>query len=908
MNSSSLFKNWTPKVSGGYAAILGVVVILGWLAGSETLIRVLPDLIPMEFNTALGFFLCGIGLVFFSIGRMNIATAAGGMAALIGLLTLFQYLFAIDLGVDRFLWAKTLPAGYSSAPRMPVNTALCFLLTGGGLLLAMLSRSKPHSFMLVVFGFLNLTLGAVAFFGYLAGIDTGCNWGTVTRMAFHTASGFIVLGLGVIAAAWNQHEAAAKRERVTIDFKLSTLVCALVTVTGSVVWVLMYQAFNDALVTRHLRQMNHEVKAAAIRLQAEAHTLGENASLLAGLDAAANAIDGANTPAGEPRAALAKTFAKFMDMKPSCLETVLIDTRGRETVRLERFYGTVIQAGENAVPPKDRAAQLAAAFRLAPGRVHFFKPEKSGEYGQAFLPVLRAVAPVFSAAGDFMGCLVLAENLEHIFQEIHRTLPVKHRLHAAGPSGSILFESKGIRTASGSRFQDRFPASAPLFARARFPNNSFIQGTGNDSLAVSLAKCPLPPSQPDLFFAIGLDAAYNFIVADSIATRNWSLMAGLLMLILALSLGLLVSRTLTRPLIQMAEAAEAAGQGKTRIRLPTDSNDEAGVLARAFDSMLRQINERTRALQNEIKERKEREEKLAFMQMQLRHAQKMEAIGELAAGVAHEINTPIQYVSGNTRFLRDAFTETNKLIGFCNQLAGQGENGRPDPQTLRELQKLIRESDLSYLSREIPQALEQSLEGLERVMEVTQSMKVFSHPGTRSVTDTDINHALESTATVARNEWKHVADLKWDLAPGLPAVPCLANEINQVFLNLIINAAHAIAEATANGENGKGLITIRTRQRGGHVEISIADTGTGIAEENKDKIFDPFFTTKEIGKGTGQGLAISRNVVVDKHGGTLDFESAPGQGAAFHISLPLIPAPGLLETGAEEKHAPAHTE
>jgi signal transduction histidine kinase len=165
-------------------------------------------------------------------------------------------------------------------------------------------------------------------------------------------------------------------------------------------------------------------------------------------------------------------------------------------------------------------------------------------------------------------------------------------------------------------------------------------------------------------------------------------------------------------------------------------------------------------------------------------------------------------------------------------------------------------------------------------------MKEFSHPGCQEMVASDLNHAIEMTATVARGEWKHVAELVTDFAPALPLVPCLPGEFNQVMLNLIINAAHAIGDVVKQVEGAKGTIRISTRLDGASVVIKVSDTGAGIPEDIRHRIFDPFFTTKEVGKGSGQGLAIARSVIVDKHGGTLDFETEMNRGTTFTIRLP----------------------
>jgi signal transduction histidine kinase len=209
-----------------------------------------------------------------------------------------------------------------------------------------------------------------------------------------------------------------------------------------------------------------------------------------------------------------------------------------------------------------------------------------------------------------------------------------------------------------------------------------------------------------------------------------------------------------------------------------------------------------------------------------------------------------------------------------------------DPQLLQAMDTIVAEADLEYVTTEIPKALQQSLDGTERVGNIVRAMKDFSHPGTAEKKPIDLNKAIESTVTVARNEWKYVADLVLNLDPTLPPVACLPGELNQVILNLLVNAAHAIGTVAGKAEGAKGTITITTRMQEDWIEIQIADTGTGIPESARDKIFDPFFTTKEVGKGTGQGLAMAHDVIVKKHGGTLTFETEMGKGTTFIIQLP----------------------
>ena len=284
-------------------------------------------------------------------------------------------------------------------------------------------------------------------------------------------------------------------------------------------------------------------------------------------------------------------------------------------------------------------------------------------------------------------------------------------------------------------------------------------------------------------------------------------------------------------------------------------------------------------LQTEVEDRNK-------MEIQLRHAQKMESIGQLAAGIAHEINTPTQYIGDNTRFVQDAFGDITRLVAEYDKLFTAAEAGAVTPEVLGAVKSAAAAADMAYLSAEIPKAIQQSLDGVSRVTNIVRAMKEFSHPGTTEKTAIDLAKTIQSTITVASNEWKYVAELVTDFDPALPPVSCLPGEFNQVILNLIVNAAHAIGDVV--GESGtKGTITVSARRDGEWAEVRIRDSGTGIPEQARAKIFDPFFTTKGVGKGTGQGLAIAHCVIVEKHGGTLAFETETGKGTVFIIRIPI---------------------
>ena len=299
------------------------------------------------------------------------------------------------------------------------------------------------------------------------------------------------------------------------------------------------------------------------------------------------------------------------------------------------------------------------------------------------------------------------------------------------------------------------------------------------------------------------------------------------------------------------------------------------------------VQQKTETLQRQGEELKKALHDLQLTQTRLLQAQKLESVGQLAAGIAHEINTPAQFISSNITFLEEAFVDVKHLIDTFLKVLRTIAQGSAIIETGREAEKLLEELDWDYLEQEIPTAIQQSKEGIKRVATIVKAMKEFSHPGSKEKAFYDLNKILETTITVASNEWKYCAEIVTHFDANLPKVFCLADEIGQVFLNILVNASHAIASKNPNSSE-KGKITISTsRLDQEHVEICIEDTGIGIPEDIRARVFDPFFTTKIVGKGTGQGLAISHDVIENKHNGTLSLTSETGKGTVFTIQIPL---------------------
>jgi PAS domain S-box-containing protein len=291
-------------------------------------------------------------------------------------------------------------------------------------------------------------------------------------------------------------------------------------------------------------------------------------------------------------------------------------------------------------------------------------------------------------------------------------------------------------------------------------------------------------------------------------------------------------------------------------------------------------------LQFDITEIKTSEDERKKMELELRLAQKLESVGQLAAGLAHEINTPIQFVADTIRFVGDAFTDVLELVDVYRAVLADAAQ-RPDAVAERAAEVAEAEdvADLEYLQERIPSAIGRGADGVQRVTRIVQAMRDFAHPPTTEQSPTDLNEALRSTLVVAANEYKYLADVETDL-DDLPMVVCNGGDINQVFLNLIVNAAHAIEDVVGDGGE-RGTIRVSTRREGDDVVASIADTGVGMTPEVVARIFDPFFTTKDVGRGTGQGLSLAHAIVVDRHGGSIGVETAPGTGTRFDVRLPL---------------------
>jgi signal transduction histidine kinase len=369
------------------------------------------------------------------------------------------------------------------------------------------------------------------------------------------------------------------------------------------------------------------------------------------------------------------------------------------------------------------------------------------------------------------------------------------------------------------------------------------------------------------------------------------------------TVGILVSRAITAPIHRLHRGTEIIGDGDLDYKVGTDTKDEIGQLSRAFDKMTNDLKGSTTSIDNlnkEIAVRKQAEEataqayikledankELKETQSQLVQNEKLASIGQLAAGIAHEINTPVGFVASNFQTLESYIDKIEEMLKMYDKLIVEIEaSGKTEllNQT-HAITKSRGDMKIDFILEDIQELFSDSKEGVARITNIVRSLRDFSRidqPG--SLDEYDFNDGIKATLVVAKNEIKYDANVKTDFSE-VPSILCHAGQINQVFLNVLINAAQAIK--SRHGDD-MGAITIKTYATDDQVVCEISDNGGGIAPENLSKVFDPFFTTKPTGKGTGLGLSVSYDIIVHKNNGQLLVDSTVGEGTTFTIKLPI---------------------
>ncbi len=540
--------------------------------------------------------------------------------------------------------------------------------------------------------------------------------------------------------------------------------------------------------------------------------------------------------------------------------------------------------------------------------------------------MVSAIAPVYTPTDEFVGIYGVDFTLDTFASTIEM-------MRLGGESYSFIINSAGRAIAFPVQaYRDllgRDPAEgefgvdvsalsgvfAPVIETMREGDSGMVRVVG-DGIDAFVAHAGIPGTDWSLGTVVGSDEVFGAVATLESTLKNetfeqvlyWYFPLTVMVLVVVACAGMLLTYRLTKPLQQLTEAAENIGARRWDTPLPPEGRDEVGKLSFTLRSMATQlqalignlemrVEERTAELNKALEEVQRSTEDKDRMFEELRTAQRLEAIGQLASGVAHEINTPAQYVGDNLEFLRGATDDQTRLLNKCIAVIDSLPDAAPENQGIQEINNLKEEIDLEFLVEEIPAAVESSREGIQQISSIVRSMKDFSHPGDKEKQSVDVNRAIDATVTVAKNEWKYVARIESNLDEELPEIMAHAIEIKQVLLNIIVNAAHAIEKRQSDGGlEGLGTIRIATMTDGEHVTILIRDDGCGIPEDVRARIYDPFYTTKEVGKGTGQGMSIVHRIVVEHHCGEIKIDSEVNAFTEFQLVLPI----GLSDCQCDE--------
>ena len=914
------------RIMGFLVASIGASVLLGWALDVPLLKSVHPAFISMKANTALAFVLLGMALAGGGAGafQRSLARVSGALVALLGAASLIQYEFGVDLHIDGLLFRE--PAGtlLTKHPgRLSFIAGMGLLLLGVAVLLAVGFRRAARlasSFAAASFG-----LALVALAGYAYGVSRLYDLAYGTPIALNSAVALLLgsmsvltlthSGIGAVLASRGSGGVLARR---LLPFAVTLPVALDLLVQEGVRLRLLDAAYEDAIhgvalsgvlaclilfVARRMESADEGRRRVGRALEAsEAHWRSLFENMTNGCAYHRLVFEG--------DAAVDYVFLEVnssFEQQTGLRRDVILGRRATEIIprfadsdrELIARYAEVARTGK-AVQFDHYSAGMDRWFSVSAFS------QQHDHFATAFLDITdhRRRAEEVSQQLEIirhMGndILLLVAPDCSIVQANDRAL----KAYGYAEDELLRLNLRDIRapetraeldgglqvhlSKEGSRFETlhvrRDGSTFPVEVSTRWMEiggRPLVQGVVRDLTEERAARAATE------YQAMLLDNLHDAVVGVDAGLRvnAWNRAAER---IFGWTREEATGRTIDELLPseypdgstvrEVLSRAARAGRASVEVRRRTRSGAwvdiEATVVPLRGDG--RAVVGYVSVNRDMTEQRKAQEELL--------QAQKLEAVGRLASGIAHEINTPIQFIGDSTHFLGEAFAGVATLF---QRYRAALEGGAAESQ--QELQQVARELDAEYLLEEAPKCVKRTLEGVHRVTTIVRAMKEFAHPGQPEMVATDLNRALQATLEVARSEYKYVATV--ETAYGeLPAVLCRASDLNQVFLNLIVNAAHAV-EGIVKGTSQLGTIRIATRVEAGQAVIAISDTGCGIPEEIRAKVFEPFFTTKEVGRGTGQGLSIARGIVV-KHGGQLSFTSTVGQGTTFFIRLP-IPAAG----------------
>lgn len=670
------------------------------------------------------------------------------------------------------------------------------------------------------------------------------------------------------------------------------------------------------------------------------------------------------------REALAQEFLAFSRSKRTYSQVRFIDETGLEIVRVNRSGEDSVLVPRAKLQHKDGRYYFAAVNTLAAGEIYESPLDLNLERGRldaSVTPVLRLGTPIFDGTGRRRGMMLLncaSEDLAAIVLQREYCGQVQlldsrgFRLIGSGP------EALGTLVADGERVSLAQVSPETWNRIAAVDEGRFVSPTGGIHLFITghagwkivsylspaVLRADLIGSRSAWFAAGGMTLAL-LALASWLLASNWSRRkhaeeelrwsevrhasvldtaaegvictdsAGTIVLfnsaaeamfgrdrqsVVGQSIGLLMPESAPPFEVTLDGWKEENGIREAMSLEVTGRRGDGSLfpMALAISQASSRAGTFFTGMVSDLTRRK-------TLEARLFRARKLESVNRLAVGIAHEINTPLQYVRDNTQFLEQAFGKIASLLERTEELAA-AEEGDAGSGLRQELAAALEQADVEFLRDEVPKAIHQSLEGAGQVAEIVRGIMKFAPPLVSELVSTDLREAIENTITVTAHDWKHVAEMETDFDPDLPPVPCLPSEFNHVILNMILNAAHAIAQRSGNGPEHKGTIAIRTRRDGDQAEIRISDTGTGIPEDLGERIFDHFFTSQDTGQARGLGLSMAHGIIVDLHGGTIDFETELGRGTTFIIRLPLEsrtpseasgalrdPLPGAARVGRE---------
>jgi len=666
-------------------------------------------------------------------------------------------------------------------------------------------------------------------------------------------------------------------KKFTITKKLTLLVTLVVVVTAGVLGYSVNNEYDKLLTQQELKNMGENASEEATRIQTILERMKEDVLFLSatppiqGLVRAQknNGIDSLDGGSDENiwKKRLATIFSSFLKSKPHYLKIRYIGIRnkGKELVRIDKLKGKLnTYIGEN-MQSKGHRPYFKKGIALKENTVYLSDVNYNREFGKIqkpFLSVMRAVTPVYTREGNVFGIVVLTLDVDYMFSKFLSAYESQENdisRYIVNSKGDFLSAHEGnqiftFEFGESSNALSDHGEWAEFFIKSNQESITKKTKEEGEDIALFAKKLFFDINDKNRFLVLAEERPYEQVVAKAGYVKNYSLFVSIFLLLPALIVTVIFANRFTKPLNEITDAVTNFKENRSALKLDIKSKDEIGTLATAFSEMVADLNQ---------------------AQEQLIQSEKMASIGQLAAGVAHEINNPVGFIGSNIYTLK---TYCDDLLEIIKHYESTDEYLKSNDVVWASIEKIKKEKDFDYLKNDLLNLISESSDGVKRVKDIVQDLKDFSHVDEAEWQWANIHSGLDSTLNIVNNEIKYKAEVIKKYGE-LPEVECISSQLNQVFMNLLVNAAHAIDE--------HGTITIETGLTDSHwVWISISDTGKGIPKSTLKKIFDPFFTTKPIGQGTGLGLSLSYGII-EKHSGRIDVESVEEVGTRFAIWLPV---------------------